>query len=39
MDIRGGKVEEAVHDVVGDLWDWSRSLLGCRRESNELQKP
>lgn len=28
MEVRGEKVKEAVREVAGDLWDWSRNILG-----------
>lgn len=28
MDVRAGRVAEAVKGVAGDLWDWSRNILG-----------
>jgi hypothetical protein len=28
MEGRSGQVQDAVCGVVGDLWDWSRNILG-----------
>jgi hypothetical protein len=28
MNVHGGKVENAVRDVVVDLWDWNCNMLG-----------